>query len=78
MVKAMGYLIQCCEVSLKTVIQASTTNATGKLEDEVLELFRKHAVITKAKSALITDLLNIRQTEEESVRKFKSCINLWQ
>ena len=40
-------------------MQASTCNITAKPENEMLELLQKHAVITKAKSAMITELLNI-------------------
>ena len=73
--KATGYLLQCCESSLRTEIQASVVNATAKREDELLGLLEKHAVINKAKSALIADLLNIKQAEDETVRKFKSRID---
>ena len=74
--KATGYLIQCCESSLRSEIQASVVNATAKTEGELLNLLEKHAVINKAKSALIADLLNIKQAEEETVRKFKSRIDV--
>ena len=73
--KETSYLIGCCEQSLKIEVQASTCNITAKPEREMLELLKKHAVITKAKSALITELLNIRQAEEETVRKYKSRID---
>ena len=73
--KETSYLLGCCEQSLKTEVQASTCNITAKPEADMLELLRKHAVITKAKSALITELLNIRQTEDETVRKYKSRID---
>jgi hypothetical protein len=73
--KESGYLLQCCEVSLKMEIQASTTNAMAKPEVELMELLKKHAVVTRAKCAMVTDLLNIRQSEEEPVRKFKSRID---
>merc|ERR1712020_803105 len=73
--KETSYLIGCCEQSLKIEVQASTCNITAKPENEMLELLKKHAVITKAKSALITELLNIRQTEDETVRKYKSRID---
>ena len=73
--KESGYLLQCCEVSLKMEIQASTTNAMAKPEIELMELLKKHAVVTRAKCAMVTDLLNIRQSEEEPVRKFKSRID---
>ena len=36
--KESGYLLQCCEASLKLEIQASTTNATAKPETELLKL----------------------------------------
>ena len=55
--KESGYLLQCCEASLKLEIQASTTNATAKPEAELLKLMEKHAVVSKAKCAIITDLL---------------------
>ena len=72
--KESGYLLQCCEASLKLEIQSSTTGAMTKPENELMELLQKHAVITRAKCAMVTDLLNIRQSEDESVRKFKSRI----
>ena len=47
----------------------------AKPEDELLELLKTHAVVSKAKCSMITDLLNTRQSEDESVRKFKSRID---
>ena len=73
--KASGYLIQCCETSLKQEVQSSTTNATAKSEADLLELLKEHVVISKAKCAMIMDLLNTRQGEDEPVRKFKSRID---
>ena len=73
--KETSYLIGCCEQSLKLEVQASTCNITAKPENEMLELLQKHAVITKAKSAMITELLNIRQAEDETIRKYKSRID---
>ena len=73
--KESGYLLQCAEASLKAEIQASTTNAMAKPENDLMELLRKHAVVTRAKCAMVTDLLNIRQSEDEPVRKFKSRID---
>ena len=60
--KESGYLLQCCEASLKSEIQSSATNAMSKPENELMELLQKHAVITRAKCAMVTDLLNIRQS----------------
>ena len=43
-----------------------------KLATQVL---KEHAVISKAKCAMIMDMLNTRQSEDEPVRKFKSRID---
>ena len=73
--KETSYLLNCCEQSLKVEVQSSTCNVTAKPEADMLELLQKHAVVTKARSAMITELLNVRQDEGESVRKYKSRID---
>ena len=73
--KASGYLINCCETSLKTEIQAAVANVTKKSTADVLAIMQKHAVLARARSSMITELLRTRQSEGESVLKFQSNVN---
>ena len=68
--KTTAYLINCCEAGLKSDIQSAVVNITQKSETEVLAIMKQHAVLTRAKSSMITELLGSRQSEGESVRKF--------
>ena len=73
--KASGYLINCCETSLKTEIQAAVANVTKKSTTDVLAIMQKHAVLARARSSMITELLRTRQAEGEPVLKFQSNVN---
>ena len=67
-----SYLLNSCEASLKTDIQSAVVNVTEQTEAEVLAHMKQHAVITRDKSSLLTELLSMRQDEDETVRKFLS------
>ena len=67
-----SYLLNSCEPSLKTDIQSAVANVTAQTEAEVLEHIKEHAVITRDQSSLLTELLSVRQDQEETVRKFLS------
>ena len=67
-----SYLLNSCEAGLKTDIQSSVANVTEQSEAEVLAHMREHAVITRDQSSLLAELLNMRQDQEETVRKFLS------
>ena len=73
--KLTAYLINCCEASLKTDIQSATLNLADKTEAELLALMKQHAVLARATSSLVTELLSARQSEDETVRKFQSRVS---
>ena len=55
--KTTAYLINCCEAGLKSDIQSAVVNITQKSETEVLAIMKQHAVLTRAKSSMITETI---------------------
>ena len=62
-----SYLLNSCENSLKTDIQSAVVNVTERTEAEILGYMRQHAVLSRAKSSLLTELLSMRQDQDETV-----------
>ncbi len=73
--KVVTFLVNCCASDLRTDIQSAVPGLTAKPEAEVLATIRLHAVLSRAKCSLMTDLLSARQDEAEPVRKFYARIN---
>ena len=66
------YLITCCDSELKASVQKETPDLMTKTEAEVLEAIKRQAVITVATCVLQTELVGLKQENNETIRQFLS------
>ena len=66
------YLLACCDQALKSSVERADSSVSSKLEVDVLAAIKRKAVFSEAVSVFRTDLLAMKQDNEENIIAFGS------